>query len=255
MKRLRKKYVPKNPFHPDNEPEEYEEHKEKWGIRYFHCGEYGENFGRAHFHAILFNFDFGDKEHWKTENGNRYYISEDLEKIWKHGHCIIGDVTFESAAYVARYCTKKINGKQKELHYATELVDRYGEIYDREEWEHPEYRELLAEMVKKGEIKVIETREPEYATMSRRPGIGKRWYEKYKSDIYPHDYVVVNGVKTRPPKFYDGQLEKSHAELHKEIKINRAADANKRAEDNNGERLSVKEKVKLAQVSQLKERI
>ena len=78
----------------------------------------------------------------------------------------IGDVTFESAAYVARYCTKKITGKLAHEHY-------------------------------KGKL-------PEYATMSRRPGIGRAWLEKYKDDVYNYDYVVVrNGLKLRPPRYYD----------------------------------------------------
>jgi hypothetical protein len=41
-----------------------------------------------------------------------------LAKCWGKGHCLVGDLTFESAAYVARYVVKKINGQQKFLHYA-----------------------------------------------------------------------------------------------------------------------------------------
>ena len=43
MKRLRKKYGSK--------------------IRFFQCGEYGELYGRPHYHACLLNFDFPDKEY------------------------------------------------------------------------------------------------------------------------------------------------------------------------------------------------
>ena len=56
---------------------------------------------------------------------------------------------------------------------------------------------------------------PEYCTMSRMPGLGQSWFEKFKSDVYPHDYVVINNFKCKPPRFYDNQL--SEEEL-KEIK-------------------------------------
>ena len=85
--------------------------------RFFHCGEYGEKFARPHYHACMFDLDFADQKHWKTINGNKHYTSETLEKIWPFGFSTIGDVTFESAAYVARYVTKKITGKNALHHY------------------------------------------------------------------------------------------------------------------------------------------
>jgi hypothetical protein len=41
----------------------------------------------------------------------------------------LGDLTFESAAYVARYVVKKINGQQKFLHYAV-INHETGEFHD-----------------------------------------------------------------------------------------------------------------------------
>lgn len=76
-------------------------------IRFFHCGEYGEKLSRPHYHAILFNYDFPDKKVFSEKNGNTIYTSELLEDIWGKGFCTIGDVTFQSAAYVARYVMKK----------------------------------------------------------------------------------------------------------------------------------------------------
>lgn len=209
MKRLRKHYPQK--------------------IRYFHCGEYGDKGLRAHYHAILFNIDFEDKKIWKIneETKDKYYTSEKLEKIWGKGFCVITDVTFESAGYVARYCTKKITGEKAFDHY-NEYCPYTGEIFT--EWQ------------------------PEYATMSRRPGIGKTWFDKYGTDVYPDDEVIVRGLKTRPPKFYDGQLEKFDKQLHQSIKNKRVADANKGIDDNNLKRLRVKEAVKKASLSFLKER-
>lgn len=92
MKRLRKEYGP--------------------NIKYYHCGEYGEQNLRPHYHACLFNMDFEDKKLWSVRDDVKLYTSEKLEKIWNMGHCIIGEVTFESAAYVARYIMKKWYGPQ-----------------------------------------------------------------------------------------------------------------------------------------------
>ena len=87
------------------------------GVRFFHCGEYGELLYRPHYHACLFGFDFSDKVLWSTRGGVRLYRSKILEKLWTFGFSTIGDVTFESAAYVARYCTKKITGDKADEHY------------------------------------------------------------------------------------------------------------------------------------------
>ena len=99
MKRLRKKYGE--------------------GIRFYMCGEYGEQLGRPHFHACLFNHDFDDKKLWKTTDSNsKLYRSKELEELWPFGYSSVGDVNFESAAYVARYIMKKVNGEAAELHYS-----------------------------------------------------------------------------------------------------------------------------------------
>lgn len=250
MKKLRKEYVPKCPYKTGTD-----EHKD-WmrdnGVRYFHCGEYGEvcrycmnskkfckcgpieewnerkRPGRPHYHACLFNFDFEDKYLFKISNaGEKYYRSPTLEKLWPYGQSMIGDVTFESAAYVARYITKKVNGEAAEDHYR-QLDYETGEIYD---------------------IK------PEYITMSRRPGIGKWWYEKYKEDVYPKDFVTVRGKKMNPPRFYDRILEQEDVYRYEEIKEKRVEKGKKYNDNNTRERLDVREKVKQLQIRKLKRNI
>lgn len=139
-------------------------------VRYFHCGEYGEKFKRPHHHACLFGFDFPDKELWSVRDNVKLYRSRVLEELWPFGFCTIGDVTFESAAYVARYVTKKITGSQARDHYGT-LV-------------------------------------PEYLTMSRRPAIGRGWIDKFKKDVYPDDFLVIRGnKKCKPARYYDRRFE------------------------------------------------
>lgn len=170
MKRLRKRYGKK--------------------IRYFHCGEYGEKNNRPHYHAIIFGMDFEDKELFQVRDEIKLYTSEILAELWPYGFVTLGQVTFESAAYVARYVTKKVTGEKAEKHYI-----RWDPLT--------------------GEGTPIEQ---EYATMSRKPGIGKSWLDKYKTDVYPHDYVVINKHKIRPPRFYDNQL--SEQELEK-LKLKR----------------------------------
>lgn len=192
------------------------------GIRFFHCGEYGENFGRPHYHAILFNFDFADKVLWKqTGRGDRLYISDDLSSLWPFGYSTIGDVTFESAAYVARYVLKKVTGDAASSHY-TWIDPETGEVFERK---------------------------PEYCTMSRRPGIGKNWYEKFKDDVYPSDFMVSRGVKMRPPKYFDSLYEAEFPDDFEKLKRKRLLGAKKHADNNTPERLKVREEV---QVSKLK---
>jgi hypothetical protein len=193
------------------------------GIRFFHCGEYGETYGRPHYHACIFGFDFPDKQLFRIVNGHRLYTSKALAELWPFGFSTIGDVTFESAAYVARYIMKKITGDNAELHYL-KIDDETGECWDRK---------------------------PEYTTMSRRPGIGRDWYDKYRDDVYPHDFVVVNGKKTRPPKYYDKLEAVERPYDFEEVLYKRELDALKHLDNNTPERLETRETVLLTKLKKL----
>ena len=195
--------------------------RKKYGshIRFFHCGEYGDEKGRPHYHACIFNHDFADKKLWKVSRGNNLYISEELEKLWGKGFCPIGEVNFETAAYVARYIMKKINGDQ--------ALEHYNEV----DW-------------KTGEV--LKSKKPEYTTMSRRPGIAAGWFEKYEKDVYPKDFVTVKGKKMKPPKFYDRLMERTRPFEFDEIKTKRKEKLIKfqnSSEDCSPKRLRVREKV------------
>lgn len=193
------------------------------GIRFFHCGEYGEKFARPHYHALIFGLDFEDRKLHSVKNGVPLYTSETLDSLWGMGYATIGDVTFESAAYVARYIMKKINGELADEHYLAK--DPQGNwIYD------PETGEILK-------------RTPEYTTMSRRPGIGKPWLDKFQSDVYPHDFIVVNGKKVKPPKAYDANFEITDPVAFRQVKRLRKLVSNDVKENNTPERLKVREKV------------
>lgn len=208
MKRLRKEYGP-------GVKAEFEKGlRTSPSIRYYHCGEYGEEFGRPHYHACLFNFNFPDRVLWSRRVGGPVYKSVSLDRIWGNGITEIGEVNFESAAYVARYVMKKINGEERHAHYGT--------------------------------------KSPEYSTMSRRPGIGSGWYDLFKKDVYPSDSVVVRGREIRPPQFYDRKIEVDNPDVFKVIKQKRKATARRHASDNTPERLKVKEVIKLEQLKNLK---
>ncbi|UOK21016.1 replication initiator protein [Chifec microvirus UA13_19] len=75
-------------------------------FRFFQCGEYGEDLSRPHHHALLFGVRFDDAR--QLHGGSDLRESAELERLWGHGLCTIGDVTFESAGYVARYSMKKL---------------------------------------------------------------------------------------------------------------------------------------------------
>ena len=87
------------------------------GIRFLGCGEYGELHGRPHYHYILFNIDFDDKIFRFRTDGYNTYTSSRFAKVWKYGMHLIGEFSFDSAAYVARYIVKKQTGKDAPSHY------------------------------------------------------------------------------------------------------------------------------------------
>lgn len=184
-------------------------------IRFMMCGEYGDmklTF-RPHYHILLFNVNFPDKTYWKTVNKHHYYRSRILEKLWKYGYSTIGEVTFESAAYVARYCLKKVNGKAAEDHY-TRVDPETGEV-----------------------VKLL----PEFYQASNKPGIGKPWFDKYgMTDVFPRDEVVMRGKICRPPRYYVKLLERIDPEMYKVVKAKRMAKMSDNKEDNVYSRLKVK---------------
>lgn len=208
MKRLRKKYGE--------------------GVRFYACGEYGEESRRPHYHACLFNHNFIDrKPHSVNGHGNTMYTSDELGKLWTYGFSMIGDVTFDSAAYVARYVMKKVTGKEADEHYVDKET---GYIMPSE-----------------------------FTLMSRGGrkkgpgGIGKGWFDKYKSDCFPSDYLIMkNGGKRIPPRYYTNQLELTDPDMYAKIKEQRRKRAASANADNSLARLYVKEECKRDQIKNLK---
>ncbi|AXH76028.1 MAG: replication initiator protein [Microviridae sp.] len=182
--------------------------------RFYMCGEYGGRFGRPHYHALLFGLELRDRVYWKAgSSGFDIYVSPRLSSLWSLGDCFVGDVTFQSAAYVARYCVQKVTGFNAKYYYARE--DSEGSYF----------------------------LQPEFNRMSLRPGIGRGFYERFKSDIYPHDYVIDGGRKLRPPRFYDRLFGKESPLEFERIQFEREREGRSRYLDSTPERLAVRDEV------------
>lgn len=175
-------------------------------IRFYVAGEYGEDFQRAHFHACLFGINFEDRTYLaKTERGDTLYTSKILEDLWGLGQCTVNDLTFESAAYAARYCTKKITGPTAEEHYKVVDVST-GEIFNKT---------------------------PEFSRMSLKPGIGANWISRFHGDVYSHDKMILRGgLESRPPRHYDIVYERINPEHFATIKERRRQQAEAEYERN-----------------------
>lgn len=195
MKRLRRRF-------PDDK------------IRFFAAGEYGGNTFRPHYHAILFGLHLDDLKLYKpSKDGFNYYTSEKLQKVWdtscvsgricynedtenrkecctplsSRGFVVVADVSWDTCAYVARYVTKKLIGFD-------------GEFYERHNIEKP------------------------FSLMSRKPGIGRQYYEDHE-DLYDFTYINVatedGGKKFRPPKYFDRLKSLDDPEVFEQMKVER----------------------------------
>lgn len=203
-------------------------------VRYFQVGEYGENEKRPHHHAVLFGPDvLTDAIPWGTSpSGFPLFRSPLLEREWKCGFAVVGQLSFEMAQYIAKYTTKILNvtkGSSKAMH------DAYERRFSRVDPES-------------GEIVQVE---PEFATMSRRPGIGESWFRKYGSDVFPSDFVVVDGRKVPTPRYYTYLLEKEDRDAYDLVKRERKANRHIQV---NGPSLESLEAVALSNQHRAKER-
>lgn len=149
-------------------------------IRYYLCGEYGDKTLRPHYHVIVFGYWPKDTKHYKnTVNQDRLFKSKELDKIWKKGFVTVGSVSPDSASYTAGYVTKKITGNKADSHY--------------------------------------NGREPEFATMSNRPGIGRQYYEKYKEEIWNSKSIIWKGKETAVPRYYYQRLKSDSPDHYDEV--------------------------------------
>lgn len=165
------------------------------GIMLFPCGEYGSESGRAHFHFIAFGLPLSlitdptkKLQYFKdislSGRHYEYLICPLIEDLWDKGFVTIGEVNWETCAYVARYVTKKMIGKSEK--------------------EYLSYCEQLN----------VPPQPREFHGAPKRPGMGLRYYEEHKDDIYRIDKVVLPGGKvSQPCYYYDKKYDVDNPEL------------------------------------------
>lgn len=139
-------------------------------IRFYACGEYGSSAKsfRPHYHLILFGLELPDLKLLNKKNGFLYYTSDTISNLWPYGFHIASDVSWDTCAYVARYVMKKQKGKGKEI-----------------------YEELNFE--------------PEFTLMSRRPGIGKQYYDDHNDIVVNDTYIPTKdgSKRIRSNRYFD----------------------------------------------------
>lgn len=165
--------------------------RQRW--RYFLAGEYGSDFSRPHYHVILFGHELPDKRFLYSREGNHFFQSDVLSEAWGRGIVEVSTVSPSTMMYVTKYHVDKVNGDRAEAHYSW-FVESSGELVERE---------------------------PEFALMSNRPGIGATWFDRYWSDCYPKGFVTSAGIRYRPPRYYDRLLEARDPALFEEVKASR----------------------------------
>lgn len=101
-------------------------------LRYYACGEYGDDTWRPHYHAVVFNLSPLEVDTVRTS--------------WGMGHVVVGELTSQSAAYVAGYVTKKMTSCSR-----LNVREKKAAI---ENWRHGRGKH------------------PEFQRMSLRPGVG-----------------------------------------------------------------------------------
>lgn len=206
-----------DPSHPHDFLRRLRRLPEAGKLTYYLAGEYGEHTFRPHYHAVLFRCPFRDRELLIRRNDAPVYVSESLTETWGHGLCEFTALNFAAARYVAAYVRKKVSPRADAEHY-TRVDPDTGE---------------LVELV------------PEFSRMSRRTALGRTWLERYWRDVYPRDYVAIEGQELKPPRYYDKWMDKNYPRLMMEVREKRWAELQEVSAD----RLRARERIHEAKVS------
>lgn len=147
-------------------------------VRFFACSEYGSKSMRPHYHALLYGINLDDIRYAGVMGADKhpYYESDKLKSKWSYGNISINEFSAADAAYVAGYTAKKL----------------YTNWDDTIQIERPALR------------------------MSRRPGIGGDFIEKYKTRLLRGDQIYVSDGRTIGlPSYY---LDKARHGSFEDIK-------------------------------------
>lgn len=158
-------------------------------VSYYAVGEYGDDFGRPHYHVILYGLHFSDAIYLKkSPSGRRLYSSDILQKCWTHGHANFAIADVSSMKYCAGYALKKMKG------------DQYGGKNKDDYYGH---------------------RTPEFMRSSRKPALGLRWLEKYYKQFEADDFCIIDGRPTKIPQYYEKKMLDMCPGLLETLKVNR----------------------------------
>lgn len=159
-------------------------------LRFFACGEYGSETLRPHFHSIVFGLELftpslmssgkdprRQLKVYKQRIDHPLYNCDWLTNVWGKGFVTVSPLSADTAAYCARYCTKKKLG----LHYEEET--KAQDLIDQPPFPR------------------------EFIVMSRKPGIARNYFDQNSADIFLCDAIPLN-VKERlelvkPFRYYD----------------------------------------------------
>lgn len=227
--------------------------KNKYGvkIRYFGCGEYGEQEERPHYHILIFGFDFPDRRFYKMSNkGFEINISDFLLEQWKYGIATVQNVNHKVCMYTAKYVMKKIKSNDD-----ITLQEQY---YGRE----PEFLFMskgncqvnrckhIDDIIKncKGLNSLRNLENPYCKECDKtRGGIGYDWFLHYYRDVMKIGYCTVEGIKYPIPKYYLEILKLTDNENYDKYKLsvlNRIDEFEDRhPNDRSQEKLDVKKKI------------
>lgn len=159
-------------------------------IRFYACGEYGSHTMRPHYHAIIFGLHLDDLKFYKKTDQGILWTSEKLSSTWFHydascrlhfdrGFVVVGEVSWDTCAYVARYTAKK---------YMT-LGDEFFEKFNMEK---------------------------PFVQMSRRPGIGRGYLERHPDLFNEASLFLPSGDSVKEvsiPRYFYKCLESIDPEL------------------------------------------
>lgn len=199
----------------------------KMPLRYYMCGEYGENFTqRPHYHLIVFGYMPEDRTPYGvSKTGRTLTTSPTVERLWQKGNVDVSDVTNEACEYVARYIMKKQLGREADYTWLTQ----HGAVVERK---------------------------PEYTAMSRNPGIAKKWFDKYHSDIFPHDELLISTKKgiryAKIPRYYDTLMDELNPEIMETIREKRKTEAYENYQNHNDARLDARRVITERTLAKLK---
>lgn len=160
------------------------------GIKYLSGAEYGSRFNRPHYHICFFGL-----------------LLNDLISIGERSN--LGHFYFESKL-IDRIWGKGIHKIGRVTYQSAGYVARY----------------TLKKVGTKLDYEKLGI-EPEKLYMSK--GIGKKYFDEFKDQIYKYDVVNLNTdkglIKVQPPRYFDRLYEKQNSEHLQEIKNARIVNA------------------------------